>query len=97
MDVYINGNNYKVDVLFICLELSLRFLSQLPEEVRSQIGPDENLLFANFPNFSYLMQTSPYLVYYSLEQVNLLSSYTDWCLNQPELKVHIDEMFSWFF
>ena len=90
-----NGNPYVVDILFVCLELSLRFLHELPEEVRSQIGPDENLLFANFPIFSYIMQTSPYLLYYTLEQVNLLSSYTDWCLNQPELKVHVDEMFSY--
>lgn len=88
-------SSYNVDVLFIILEESSKFNSQLPLEIKSQIGTNYFDDFQNFPNFSFGMQNIPDLLYYTLGQVNLLSSYTEWCLSQPELKVHIDEMFSY--
>ena len=90
-----NGNPYVVDILFIGLESSSKFISQLPPEVQSQIGTSFIDKFQNFPNFATVIQNETFLLYYTLGQVNLLSSYTEWCLNQPELKVHIDEMFSY--
>jgi hypothetical protein len=88
-------SSYNVDILFIILEESSKFNSQLPPEIKSQIGTNYFDDFQNFPNFSFGMQNIPDLLYYTLGQVNLLSSYTEWCLSQPELKVHIDEMFSY--
>jgi hypothetical protein len=51
-------------------------------------------MFNNFPNFKGVMQNAGTdILSYTLSQVNLLSTYTDWCLNQEPLKSHVKEMF----
>lgn len=84
---------YTVDILFVFqYAVATRFYNALPLEVRNEITKNPLLpgKFDSFPTYSVL-ELAP-----SLGKVNILSSYTDWCLNQPELKPHIVEMFNYY-
>ena len=92
--------NYEVDILMILLQPASKFLNKLPLEIKNEITfvPLTSIkspgLFNDFPLYATFFQNlNAGLVSLTLEQSNFLSSYTDWCLNQPELKVHIQEMF----
>ena len=93
------SGGYIVDILFIMIfPASKRFLDNLPKEILNQINVSSVLFgdFYGFPAFPFIMQNySLGLLSALLDQTNFLSSYTDWCMNQPELKVHIDEMFNY--
>jgi hypothetical protein len=98
----INGiqGGYTVDILIILLQPSERFASQLPAEVKNQITTSTMTtrkgLFDYFPNYATAFQNTDLgIVSLFLEQSNLLSTYTDWCMSQPELKKHIQEMYSY--
>ena len=104
IDVLENMNNgvtggYTVDILFIMIyPASKRFLSKLSTEILNQINVSSVLFgdFYGFPAFPFIMQNYDLgLVSALIDQTNFLSSYTDWCINQPELKKHIDEMFNY--
>ena len=93
--------NYEVDILMILLQPASKFLNKLPLETKNEITfvPLTSIkspgLFNDFPLYATFFQNlNAGLVSLTLEQSNFLSSYTDWCLNQPELKVHIQEMFN---
>jgi hypothetical protein len=104
LDVLPNSLNgvvggYKVDLLIVLLQTSSKFINNLPEEIRSEITYDVPVYsrksFNNFPYFGTSFQNitgGP--IQYSLKQVNLLSTYTDWYLNQEPLKSHVQKMFS---
>ena len=94
------GGDYSVDLLIIILQTSSNFLKLLPEETRKEIThvPITALkrhrgTLNDFPNYEVAFQNlDKGMLYYTLPQINILSSYTDWCLQQPELKKHVFEM-----
>jgi hypothetical protein len=100
----INGikGNYVVDILFILLHPSSIFNNQLSADIKKEItkinitSSARHGEFNNFPNYLTFLQ-NPHMgaMSLTLPQINILSTYTDWCLNYPELKKHIDEMFSY--
>jgi len=98
----VNGG-YSVDILFIVLEPSRNFLDKLPDEIKKEITnvplksfKKHHGKFNKFPNYDVAFHNfEKGMLYLSLSQINLLSSYTDWCLQQPELKKHVMEMFSY--
>ena len=97
LDVLPNYNNcitggYKADLLLINLQPCDRFLNRLPDGVKNQINSG---LFSNFPNYKTFFQNLNLgIISLTFEQSNLLSTYTDWCLNQPELKKNVEQMFA---
>lgn len=97
LNVLQNKNNgiaggYIVDIMFIYIHPATKFIEQLPQETRDQIGILG--LFNKFPSYNVFFQNiNSGVVYLTLEQTNLLSSYTDWCLNQEPLKTNIIEMY----
>jgi len=85
--------NYEVEILFILQQPSKRFIDNLPNEVKKEINNDG--LFKNFPGYKTFFQNFNLgIISLTFEQSNLLSTYTDWCLNQPELKKNVQEMFA---
>jgi hypothetical protein len=98
----VNGG-YQVDILFIVLAESINFLNKLPDEIKNEITDvplksfkKHNGKFNKFPNYDVAFHNfEKGMLYLSLSQINILSSYTDWCLQQPELKKHVMEMFSY--
>jgi len=100
----INGikGNYIVDILFILLQPSSIFNNQLSPDIQKEItrisisSSEKQGEFNNFPNYSTLLQNPNMgILSLTLPQINILSTYTDWCLNYPELKNHIDQMFAY--
>ena len=98
----LNGvmGGYQVDLLIVLLQTSNNFLNNLPAAVKSEITYNSltsltiDGAFNNFPHFSTSFQNiTGGGIQFSLEQINLLSTYTDWYLNQEPLKSHIDQMF----
>jgi len=98
----INGvkGGYFCDILFIVLQPSSKFTEKLSKEIIDEITnhPLKSLKkhgkFNNFPNYEVAFQNlDKGMLNLTLSQINLLSSYTDWCLNQPELKSIVEEMF----
>jgi hypothetical protein len=98
----LNGikGGYNVDLLFISLQPTKNFTDRLPENIRKEITNEsiltDNYLgeFNNFPNYATLFQNTEGAINLKLSQVNLLSTYTDWCLYQHPIKEMIEEMFS---
>ena len=91
----INGvaGGYKVDLLIINLQPCNRFLNNLPVEVKNQITSSGSL--SNFPWYkTFFQNTNLGIVSLTISQFNLLSTYTDWCLNQSEIKTHVQQLFS---
>ena len=93
---------YNVDILFILLHPSTNFENQLKPEVKEQItklsrsSPLEYGEFNNFPNYATAFHNlKKGLIHLTQSQTNLLSSYTDWCLNQQPLRSIIEEMYSY--
>lgn len=91
------SGGYDVDLLVILLnKRAKRFYDKLSSDIKNQItdllvSPTK---FNKFPLYSTFFQNiGKDIINLSLEQVNLLSTYCEWCLYQPELKVHIDDMF----
>lgn len=104
LEVLPNLNNgivgkYTVDILFVILLPSSKFVNSLPLEVKNQITNTSSLSrgdFNNFPNYAtFFPNLNMGGISLTLSQTNLLSTYTDWCLNQPELKTHIDQLFGY--
>ena len=92
----INGINggYVVDILFIVLQPSVNFINELSKNLKDQITT-KNGPFNNFPNYLTILQNNnPGVVSLTLEQTNLLSIYTEWCLEQEPLKENILDMIS---
>ena len=86
------SGNYEVEILFILLMPSTKFLNSLPSETRKEIS-DSGLL-NNFPWYKTFFQNLNLgIISLTLEQFNMLSAYTDWYLSQPELKTEIEQMF----
>jgi hypothetical protein len=92
-DLYGVKGGYVVDILFVVLQRSTKFEALLPQETRQELGIDGK--FINFPYFPTMNANGIWhdIFYLSLEQVNLMSSYTEWCLQQPELQAHIQNMY----
>ena len=100
--IYGIAGGYTVDILFILLQPSSIFNNQLPKEIQNQITsiPLTSLSiqgdFNNFPNYLTSFQNLNLGgVSLTLSQINLLSSYTEWCLNQQPLKGIIQQMYSY--
>jgi hypothetical protein len=94
--------NYVVDILIILLQPASRFINQLKDEIKNEITTiptdvaSKPGLFNYFPNYKTLFQNVNFGgITLTLEQINLLSTYTEWCLLQPELKSHIQEMYNY--
>jgi hypothetical protein len=86
------SGEYKVELLLINLQPCDRFLNLLPAEVKNQITTLGS--FSNFPNYrTFFQNLNLGVISLTLSQFNLLSTYTDWCLNQPELKAEVQKMF----
>ena len=100
----INGikGNYIVDILIILLQPSSIFNNLLSPDIKQEItrisisSSEKQGKFNNFPNYSTFLQ-NPHMgaLSLTLPQINILSTYTDWCLNHTDLKKHIDEMFAY--
>jgi len=85
---------FEVDVLFIVNQPSTKFLDSLEPSLRDAIKNDFlNFRFSNFPNYRTAF-ASPLLRVIELTkiQINLLSTYTDWCISQPEVEKHVKEL-----
>jgi hypothetical protein len=90
-ELYGVKGGYKVDILFLLLQPSLKFNSLLPSDVKNEISKK----YSNFPNFKTLVdQPLQGVINLTGFQINLLSSYTEWCIQQPELSKHIIELLS---
>ena len=90
--------NYEVDLLVICTEDSSRFKNSLPGLTKTLINIDLlRLRFAGFPRYPAFFPnpvTAPNkILQLTKEQINLLSSYTNWCILQPELSSEILDMY----
>ena len=98
LNVLQNLNNcilggYNVDLILINLQPCDRFLNILSTEVKNQISSSGS--FNNFPRYKTFFQNLNFgIISLTLQQFNLLSTYTDWCLNQPELKTQVQQMFT---
>lgn len=100
--IYGIDGNYIVDILFIMLQPSRNFIKELNIDIRKEItynnltSPEVHGEFNNFPNYlTFFQNLNKGVTSLTLPQINLLSSYTDWCLQQPELKKHIIEMYNY--
>ena len=88
---------YQVDILFIFLQPSTKFLNSIKnKKLRDGIKKDFlDFKFSKFPNYETIQAN---LLEGGLEltrvQINLLSSYTDWCIQQPDLQKHVREILS---
>jgi hypothetical protein len=87
---------YRAEVLMIVLQPSLEFNALLPQEVRNEIAPGK--LLANFPNYLTLFQNKLPLkdagiAQLTKRQVNLLASYTEWCLGHPTVQSQMADMY----
>jgi hypothetical protein len=81
---------YVVDILFLSLQRAPRFVEQLPPEVYAQLGPAGD--FRNFPYIPTTQANASSISEYTLAQVNILASFTDWIVSQPEVQAHIQEL-----
>ena len=87
------AGNYAVEILFIYLQPSAKFKNSLPNEIKKEIV--DGGLFSNFPVYKTFLQNKNLgIVSLTLNQFNILSTYTDWCLNEPEIKAEIQKMFT---
>jgi hypothetical protein len=80
------AGEYEVELLIIILQQSIEYNSRLPEEITSRFKY-KNGLYGNFPNYRTKR------IKLEREEVNLLSSYTEWCIEDEELKKEILEMY----
>ena len=104
MSNVLNGvkGGYEVDLLLIVLQPSTKFLNLLPASTKNAIieeskGTSDLLKYkySNFPNYSTILpDIKKGIVELSKLQVNLLSSFTDWQLMQPELRAQIIDIYS---
>lgn len=74
---------YKVELLIYFLHPSVEYISQLPLEVQEEIFKSNGKL-NNFPHYKTTFQNFGSLCSYTREQINLLSYYTQWCLNKTK-------------
>jgi hypothetical protein len=81
---------YDADILFIIVQRSPRFFAQLPAEVVAELGPSG--AFKNFPYIPVVFANLGGISEYTLAQANLLASYTDWLVSQPEVQAHVREL-----
>ena len=104
MSNVLNGvkGGYEIDLLLIVLQPSTKFLNLLPASTKNAIieeskGTSDLLKYkySNFPNYSTILpDIKKGIVELSKLQVNLLSSFTDWQLMQPELRAQIIDIYS---
>lgn len=79
------SGGYEVDILFIVLQPCLGF----------ELMPEIYDICPRFPLYNTACQNiRSGLTKLSVEEVNLLSSYTEWIITQPEISRHILEMYS---
>jgi hypothetical protein len=100
----LNGiaGNYEVDILFILLQPSTRFLNELPPPIRNSIIEENKIginslkfKFANFPGYSTVLPNLyTGMIQLTNTQVNLLSTFTEWCMLHPSLRPHVIELLS---
>lgn len=81
---------YTTDLLIVLLQPSQKFLTQLPLDVQDTVTKG---ILKPFPMFETILQNPPNLVSMERKQANLLSTYADWCLSQPELKQQLTDLF----
>jgi len=84
--------NYYVDLLVIVVQTSTIFNSLLPQNITSTFN-DLSGPFPNFPNYPMTSTNLSSLMAITKEQINLLSSYCEWCILHPPLKKIIQQMY----
>jgi hypothetical protein len=90
-NLYNVKGDYEVDLLAIYLHPSSKFFSTLPVETQNYVATN----IGNFPNYKTLFNNPKRGIWeYDNIQVNLLSCYTEWCLEQENLKKHILEIYN---
>jgi hypothetical protein len=87
---------YRAEVLMIVLQPSTEFFNLLPQDVQNEIAPGKSL--ANFPNYLTLFQNKLPLkdagiAQLTKRQVNLLASYTEWCMGHPTVQSQMADMY----
>jgi hypothetical protein len=90
-NLYNVKGDYEVDLLAIYLHPSSKFFATLPVETQNYVAAN----ISNFPNYKTLFNNPKRGIWeYDNIQVNLLSCYTEWCLEQENLKKHILEIYN---
>lgn len=92
------AGNYTVDILFVLDVSSSTFNTQIASSISSQFTTSNSVInpvkYNNFPNFGVFFQNpSRGIIGFTPDQVNLLSTYTDWSLNQPSLQSNVFSIF----
>lgn len=84
---------YYVDLLVIVVQTSSIYNNLLPKSITDTFsnlsGP-----FPNFPNYPMIDKTFNLLISLKKHQINLLSSYVEWCVLYPTLKNIIISMYT---
>lgn len=98
LDVIKNKQNaveggYKVELLIIILNPSTIYNNKLPTEISSTFS-DASGPYPFFPNYPTMLINGVETIEMTPEQVNLLSSYTEWSISNTELKDIIKNMYS---
>jgi len=92
---------YDVDILFLVLEPCLNFINLLPLQLKNLINrfPNSDFIYSsrfttgsidpmNMDEGSRLYG----ILTLSSTQINLISTYTDWCISQPEISRHVNDL-----
>ncbi len=96
--LYNSDEPYIVDILYIVNDICEEFYNSLQQEVKKEItnfssfDPKAGKL-NKFPEYTLFFQNYDSLSNYSIEQTNMLSTYTEWIVMHRDIKPQIDNMF----
>lgn len=82
---------YELELLIIILQPSTTFNSMLPEDISSTFNQDDGP-FPNFPNYPTILANKDDILGLTLQQINLLSTFTEWSIMSTELRHIISSM-----
>ena len=97
-DLFGVKGGYEVDIMFLILQPCLKFINLLPLSLKNLINtfPNSDFIYSSKFTTGLMDETSRFygILYLSKTQINLISTYTDWCINQPEISRHVNELLS---
>ena len=84
---------YEVDILFLLLQPSKKFLNSVPSGMKKIIESDFfQIIFQSFPSYPTVFPNPPLLIQLTNLQINLLSTFTHWSITQPEVMAHVKDL-----
>jgi hypothetical protein len=87
------AGGYDVEILMFYLLPSTEFNQLLPQEIQDEIALGASGRLSGFPLFATLLQDGLNVCEYTMAQINLLSTYTEWCIRHPSAWPHVLDMY----